>query len=310
MSAGSSPSRSATICDSTVCVALALHRHVGRHRHRAERIDIEGDHGHRAVLRTGALAGVRGQQRREVAHVGHAGLDHRGKADAVKLAGGARRVAPALEIVEPAVADRGRDGARVIAGIVERAGGGAIGKFRRRNEIAPDHVEVVEAELDRDALHQPLDGEIELRAAEAADQARRHLVGEHDAVGHVHIGDVVGPGHGAVHAVERPRHRGAQEGAVVFELVEPQRQDAALLGHRRLDLGDAVRPRARGDQVLDPVLDPFHRAPGDLRRDGGEHDVGEHRELDAEAAAASRAGCAAASWCRAPAAPSPSPDGC
>ena len=51
---------------------------------------------------------------------------------------------------------------------------------------------MVEAELDGDALHQPLDREIELRPAEAADQARRHLVGEHDAVGHVHVWDVVG----------------------------------------------------------------------------------------------------------------------
>ena len=145
---------------------------------------------------------------------------------------------------------------------------------------------MVEAELDRDALHQPLDREIKLRAAEAPDQARRHFVGEHDTVRHIDVPDVVGPRHRAVHAVERARHRRAQEGAVVLALVETQREDAALFGDRGLDLGDAVRPRACGDEMLDAVLDPFHRPPGDLRRDRGQHHVGKHRELDAEAAAA------------------------
>ncbi len=266
-------------------VALALHGDVGGHRDRAERIDVDGDHGHRAVLGPGALAGIGGEQRREIAHVRHAGLDHGGKADAVEPAGGARGVALAPEIIEPAAADRGRHGAPVVAGIVEGAGRGAEGELGRGNEVAPDHVEMVEPELDGDALHQPLEGEIELWPAEAADQARRHLVGEHDAVGHVHIGNVVGAGDGAMHAVERPRHRRAQEGAVVLALVEPQRQDAALFRHGGLDLGDAVGSRACGDEVLDPVLDPLHRPPGDLRGDRGEHHIGKHRELDAEAAA-------------------------
>ena len=148
------------------------------------------------------------------------GLDHDGEADAVFPAGRARGVAALLQVVEPAVADRGLDRARIVAGIVERAGRGAVGKLVRRNEIAPDDVEMIEPELDRDALHQPLQRQIELRPAEAADEARRHLVGEHDAVDHVDIGDVVAAGHRAVHAVERPGHRRAQERAVVLELIE------------------------------------------------------------------------------------------
>ena len=122
------------------------------------------------------------EQRREIAHVGHGGLDHDGEADAVLPAGLARGVAAPLQIFEPAVADRDLDRARIIAGIVERAGRRAIREFIRRHEIAPDHVEMVEPELDRDALHQPLQRQIELRTAEAADQARRHLVGQHHAV--------------------------------------------------------------------------------------------------------------------------------
>ena len=97
-------------------------------------------------------------------------------------AGLARLVAALLQIVEPAVADRGLDRARIIAGVVERAGRGLVGKLLRRHEVAPDHVEMIEPELDGDPLHQPLQRQIKLRPAEAADEARRHLVGQHDAV--------------------------------------------------------------------------------------------------------------------------------
>ena len=120
---------------------------------------------------------------------------------------------------------RDLDGARIIAGIVKRAGGGAVREFSRRDEIAPDDVERIELKLHRDALHQPLQRQVKLRAAEAANEARRHFVGEHDAVDHVDIGDVVGAGDRAVHAVERARHRRAQERAVILELIEPQRRE-------------------------------------------------------------------------------------
>ena len=144
-------------------------------------------------------------------------------------------------------------------------------------------------ELHRDALHQPLQRQIKLRPAEAADEARRHLVGEHDAVGHLDIGDVVGAGHRAVHAVERPRHRRAQERAVILELIElaAPRMRPSLVTAASI-VGDAVRARARRDQMLDAVLDPFHRPAGDLRRERHQHHIGKHRKLDAEAAAGIR----------------------
>ena len=147
---------------------------------------------------------------------------------------------------------------------------------------------MIEPELDRDALHQPLQRQIKLRPAEAANEARRHLVGQHHAVDHVDVGDVVAAGHRAVHAVERPGHRRAQERAVVLELIHLQPEDFAVLGHRGFDLGDAVRPGAGGEQMLGAVLDPFHRAAGDLRGERGQHHIGKHRELDAEAAAGVR----------------------
>ena len=269
-------------------VALPLHRHVGGHRDRAERIDVDGDHRDRAVLRTGLVAHLRREQGREIAHVRHRGLDHDGKADAVLAAGGARRISSSLQIVEPAIADRSLDRPVIVAGIVERTRGGAIRKLVRRYEIAPDDIEVIKAKLDRDPLHQPFQREIKLRAAEAADQARRHFVGEHDAVDHIDIRNVVAAGYCAMHAVERPRHRRAQERAVVLELVHAQREDAAVLGDGGFDLSDAIGSGTGGDQMLDAILDPFHRAAGDARGDRRQHHIGEHRELDAEAAAGIR----------------------
>ena len=248
MSSGARPSRSATICASTVSWPWPCTVTSARDRYRAERIDIDGGHGHRAVLGSGALAGLGREQRREIAHVRHARLDHGGKADAVELpaARAASRRAP--ERVEPAVADRRRHGARIVAGIVKRAGRGAIREAGGGNEVAADHVERVEAELDGDALHQPLQRQIELRPAEAADQARRHLVGEHDAVRHLDIGDVVGAGRPrracgrAVPASARAeRRRSLRAGRAAAPRMRPS------LRHRRLDLGDAVRARARGD---------------------------------------------------------------
>ena len=38
-------------------------------------------------------------------------------------------------------------------------------------------------------------------------------------------------------------------------------------------------------EMLEPVLDPFHRPAGDARGDADQHDVGKHALLDAEAAA-------------------------
>jgi hypothetical protein len=125
-----------------------------------------------------------------------------------------------------------------------------------------------------------------LRSAEAANEARRHLVGEDDAVGHGEIGHVIGAGHGAVHAVERSGHGRAQEGAVILEIVEAQRRHAAIARHCGLDRGDAVGARACGLQVFETVLDPFHRPADDAGGEAHEDDVGKDGELDAEAAAA------------------------
>ena len=77
---------------------------------------------------------------------------------------------------------------------------------------------------------------IDLRAAEAAIEPGRRLVGENDAVAHRDVPDVVGAGQVAVHAIERRRLRRTQMRTAILDLVPGQRGDAAV--------GMRPRPRA------------------------------------------------------------------
>ena len=122
------------------------------------RIEGDGRGRLRAVLRA-CLAALRGGEHGgDVAHVGDAGLDRGGVADAVEPPVARASSRRALQLVEPAVA-RGDVDARADSrrNRAKRAGRGAIGKGVRRDQIAPDHVERIEAEFDRDPLHQPLE---------------------------------------------------------------------------------------------------------------------------------------------------------
>ena len=87
------------------------------------------------------------QHRGDVAHVGDAGLHRGGKSDAVEPALRPRRVAPGAERIERslgrAVIQRGGE----VAGIEHGAGGSAVGHGVARDQVAPDDVQRVEAEL-------------------------------------------------------------------------------------------------------------------------------------------------------------------
>ena len=180
---------------------------------------------------------------------------------------------------------RQRHASRIIAGVEQAAGRGAKRKYAGRHEIAPDHVERIELQFDRDALHQPFERVVNLRAAEAAIEPGRRLVGQHHAVAHRHVADVVGAGEIAVHAIERGGLGRADMRADVLDLVPGERGDAAVRLDRRFQRDQAVGRRHRGGEMLEPVLDPFHRAAGDARRDPHQRDVGEDALLHAETAA-------------------------
>ena len=160
-------------------MALAFDRHVGADRDRAQRIDRDGRERHGAVFGAGVFARLGREQGRKIAHVGHAGLDHRGKADAVAPPGRARLVAPCAS-VRRAAHRRSRSRSRARNRRNHRAPPPRRDRERTRHQIAADDVERIESQFYGNALHQPFQRQIKLRSAEAADQPRRHLVGQHD----------------------------------------------------------------------------------------------------------------------------------
>src|SRR6266446_3939474 len=83
-----------------------------------------------AVLRASLAALGSREHGRDIAHVGDAGFDCRGQADAVETSCCADLVAPPLQVVEPAVVRGDLERAGVIAGIVESAGRRAIRERR------------------------------------------------------------------------------------------------------------------------------------------------------------------------------------
>ena len=184
-------------------VALALRDGIGGHGDAAMRVDGDGGRGERAVLEPAGEAVLMLQHRGDVAHIGDRRLHRRGHPDAIEAPPGAGRRAPRPEVFDGRAGEV-RDRAEV-AGIVEPARSRAVG--HRLHQVAPQHLQPVEAEPVGDAVHQPLQREIDLRAAEAAIEAARRLVGDGDAVLDFEVGDVVGPGHRAVHPVERRRLR-------------------------------------------------------------------------------------------------------
>ncbi len=75
-----------------------------------------------------------------------------------------------------------------------------------------------------------------------------------------------------------------EEGALVGDHVDPQPEDAALVGQSHLPVHVVVTPEPGRDQVLGPGLHPLHRL-SDHQRGGGRHDIaGVDGDLVAESA--------------------------
>ena len=266
-------------------MALALGHRIADDVDRAQGVDRHGDRGDGAVLRPGALALPAGLEGRDIAHVRLARLDAGGVADAVEFACRARGVPLLLQRRQTAFGDGLVDGPVVIARIEQGAGDRFVGEHVRRNQVAADDGERILPGQHGDLLHHALDREIELRPAEAAHRAGRAFVGRHDMVGDFEVPDAVAVGGYAVHPVDRRRHRRAQIGAVIVPVGEPQAGDRAVLHVGGLDPGDPVGRDAGGRQMLQPVLDPLHRPPRLAGQHAQHDDIGEDRELGAEAAA-------------------------
>ena len=163
-----------------------------------------------------------------------------------------------------------------------------IGKLLALDEVLQPQFGRVHAELLRQNIHAALDAIGRLRHPERAaigDPARR-LVGV-DAVDHeMRDREVVGAGDDVEEAGRPFRRIGAGvERAVIGQHMDAQAGDLAVLGRGDFRRHVVVaRERGRG-QVLDAVLDPFHRLAGDDRRDRGADVAGIGADLVAKAAA-------------------------
>ena len=266
-------------------VALALGRRIANDADRASGIHRNGRRSHRSVLGAGPPPFVAGFQRGDVAHVGLAGLDAGGVADAVQLAGRQRLLLALLEAGQVAGGQGLLDDPLVVARIKQGAGDGFVGKLVGPDQVPAQQLQRVHCQLRRNLLHHALHREVKLRAAEAAHGAGRALVGHHDMVGDLQIADVIAVGGDAVHPVEGRRHGCAQIGAVVVPVGEPQGGDLAGLGVGRLDLGDAVGRGAGGAQMLQSILNPLDRPLGPAGQNAKHNDVRKNGQLAAEAAA-------------------------
>ena len=132
-------------------------------------------------------------------------------------------------------------------------------------------------------MHEPLEGEVHLRPAEAPVESGRGLVGEDDAVVDLKVRDSVRAAHVPVGAIERGGLGRAQVRAAVIELIPAQRGNRAVPGDRRFKRRDPVGRRGRGEEMLESILDPFHRASRLARGEAHRDDVREDGLLDAEA---------------------------
>ena len=266
-------------------VALALRQRFGGDGDAAQGVHRHRGVGDGAVLGPGGATLFGIERQGHVTHVGNAGFDGRRIADAVQAALRACRRPPRAQGVEPALGDGAGDGGRVVPGVEDGPGGGAVGEGAAGHQIAVNHGERVKAERRGDALHQPFEGIGELRAAEAAVETRGRLVGHDDAVRHREVSDAVGAGEVAVVAVEARRLGCAQIGAAILQLIEAEGGDRPVVFDRGFDAGHPVGRGGRGQQVFEPVLDPLDRASGLPRSQRHGDDIGEDRLLDPEAPA-------------------------
>ena len=212
-------------------VPLTLRQRVDHRRHPAERIERDRRHRLRPAFRPGGAALVGGQRRRDIAHIRDRRLDHRRIANPVKPPLAPRGLPPPPQFGELALVDRAIDRAAIIAGIKHRPRRAAMREAV--DEVAPDHLERVEAERLGDPRDEAFQGEIDLRPAKPAHQPARRLVRHDDAVADLEVRDPVSAGHVAVHAIERRRLGRAQIGAAILDLVPIERGDPPI----RLDRG-------------------------------------------------------------------------
>ncbi len=237
-----------------------------------------------AGLREAPLPFLGGLDERDVSHVRDRRLDDAREPDPDEPALGPRRIPFGDPLLVPREGERVVEAARVVAGVVQPSRRRPVRKRVGRDQVAPRERDLVEAEPTRGDRHHALEWEVELRAAEATVQPRRAAVCQHDAVPDGHVLHAVGAGERAVHPVQGRRLGGTDVGADVLDRVPAKRQQLAVGGEGRLEIGHPRGRRRAGREMLEPVLDPSDRHAELPRREAEQDDVRVDGRLDAVAA--------------------------
>ena len=156
-------------------------------------------------------------------------------------------------------------GGVIVAGIVLPAEGGRVGELLTPDQVLDAELGGVHAEFLRHDVHGTLDGISGFGDAERAaiGDAARRLVGI-DAVDQAIGGwEIVRTANDTEQARGPFGGVGASvECAVVGDGVAAHRRHLAVLGAGDFHIHVEVARKRRGGEVLDAILDPFHRSPG------------------------------------------------
>ena len=190
----------------------------------------------------------------------------------------------ALELFVAGIGQHLVDDGLIVAAVVSGAARDQIGKLVVPDQVAPAHLERIEAQHIRDLVHAALEREIGRPLAEAAHRVIGGLVG-HDRDGAVlHAFDLVGPDDGADRLAELER-RAAGIGADILQRAHLHRAHDALVVERDFDIEQPLRPmRVAAAHVFQPVLDQPDRKTQPPRQIAAQHRVLD-AALDAVAAA-------------------------
>ena len=117
------------------------------------------------------------------------------------------------------------------------------------------------------------------------DRCRRRLVGQPDVADGTIGRHAIGPGQHGGGQVRHRRRVGAHIGALVVKEFVVDAEDTAVGVYRRPDTMELLARMIGGDEMLAPILDPFHR-PAEAERRGADQDIlGIELATDAKAAA-------------------------
>ena len=160
-----------------------------------------------------------------------------------------------------------------------------VGKGIRRNEIAPADFGAVDLEFVRGDVEQPFDDEHAVLPPGAAIRRDDRFIGEDRGKGAVVVWDDVGAQQRALR-IDRHRQSVGIVGAGIVEEHVLDAEDAAVGSERNFGIVRLPALLGRGEEVFEPVLDPFDRTIEFPRRPR-DHDLFgiEQHDLRPEAAA-------------------------